>query len=225
MNYIVARNVRARREQAGMTQEQMADGCKVNVRTIQRIEQGQPHSEDALERIAAVLECSIVELRFDFVAYVAQTFGVAPEAVTADFIESKAAEARKEFDVIELQPVTTAAAFAVFANVEALHVDCRITDDAIRDVAAELQQDLMDGIDIHSEMPPVRVREYERHLFTYVTRLKDLGARVFARPHEMRLKVGPDPSPMRMTVLLVCITNEESAFHVIDKKQPIRFAL
>lgn len=223
MDHIVARNVRARREQAGITQEEMANGCKVNVRTIQRIEQGQPHSEDALERIAAVLECTVAELRFDFVTFVADAFGVAPESVTADFIESKAAEARTEFDVIELRPVSTAAGLGVFATADALHFDCRLADDAIRDVAAHLQQDLMDGIDVRAAMPPVQVREYERHLFEYVARLHDLGAKVFARAHEMRLKRASDPSPMWMTVLFVCITNEASAFHVIDKKQPIRF--
>jgi transcriptional regulator with XRE-family HTH domain len=62
----VSRRVKSRRIELGLTQKQLADRCKLNVRYISRLEnKPQNITLDILEKVAEGLECSAVELIVD----------------------------------------------------------------------------------------------------------------------------------------------------------------
>ena len=63
---LIAKNTRYFREQAGLTQEQVAEKAGIPVRTVQRIEAGTPVREEALVCVAQVLATTPELLRMNY---------------------------------------------------------------------------------------------------------------------------------------------------------------
>ncbi|NKB75572.1 MAG: helix-turn-helix domain-containing protein [Gammaproteobacteria bacterium] len=73
--------IRKRRLQQGWSQQQLAQFSGLNVRTIQRIERGQPAGIESLKSLAAVFETDVAKLTEES-TMPAQSDAVQPETIT-----------------------------------------------------------------------------------------------------------------------------------------------
>lgn len=219
MNENITTNIRRRREHFSWTQEHLAAAAALNVRTIQRAEEGRPVSAESLAAIAGALDVSIDQLRIgEEIEFLAALFSVPPEQVTPELIQSKIDEASAKYFTIPLSAVDCSADLRAVLGTSGYVFECAIDADEIQDLAADLQQWIADLGDIAAELGPAGQREQLKALYEVVKQLNELGAGVSVGRHK-HLLTFPSGPPLPWTTVYVIVSPKEELkrFAMIEK--------
>jgi transcriptional regulator with XRE-family HTH domain len=208
MNDVVAKNIRALREHRGWTQEHLAQASDIDTRTVQRAEAGHGISSESLLAIAGALDVDLEMLRQDPREVLAAAWGVKVEEVTDELVQRKLEEAKTAFEAeyskIELTRVVSSGDLATVHQAGALLLQCGPEDDAIRDLAAELEAHLMETIDVRDVLNATQKRDCEKEAFAIVRGLQERDCVVSIALQPRYVKV-PDGSPLRLDTLFVIV--------------------
>jgi transcriptional regulator with XRE-family HTH domain len=179
MNEVIATNIRQYREHLSWTQEQLADAAQVNVRTVQRAEEGLGMSAETLTAIAGAFDVSVDDLRNDPQQFLADLFGVAREEVTPALIASKVDEARARYWNVPLTVVQSSADLRPVLHVLAIAFECGPVDDHIQDAASVLKEMMTDAMDLAGLLgSELDERRTLKAVFEVVGQLRGLGCTV-----------------------------------------------
>ena len=226
MNETIAVNIRILREAKPWTQAQLAEAADVAERTIQRAEEGKGLSAETLQAVAGALDVSVDQLRFDAKEYMSKLLGVPVDEVTPELVQARIAAAEAKYWRIPLVPIMSPADIRFVFEADALHFDTiALTEDA-QDVAAVLQQWLLDFMDIGDELGPQQQREYLKSAFEIVERLQRGGytAAIGLHHHSLVRRGGGDPMPWATLYVLVGSNNDVPPFVAVEKGRPYRIA-
>jgi transcriptional regulator with XRE-family HTH domain len=210
MNQVVASNIRLLREHRAWTQEHLAQVAGVTTRTVQRVESGEGVQVDTLQALAAALDVDVPSLRFDALELIAQQLGVPRDKVTPELIAERQKELDAKYVKVPMTRVAASADLRAFSDAMSFYFDCIPKDDAVQDVAAALQQDLHDLMDIGRDIEATHRRQFEVNAFEHVTELERLGAVVSIGRRNGRMKVS-DQEAMAWTCVYVVVSLKEDA--------------
>jgi transcriptional regulator with XRE-family HTH domain len=162
MNAVLATNVRIFRRGKHWTQQHLADTAGVQLRTIQRVEEGSGASLETLGALANAFDVSIDFMQTDF------------EALQAS-VQKHDEEMRKTHHMIPVKPVDCSSDLGCLEGAEASHLYCASPDDQVQDLFAALRSYVRDIVDIWDDVDAVSQREWQRELFDQVEAIKELG--------------------------------------------------
>jgi transcriptional regulator with XRE-family HTH domain len=231
MNEMIGINIKVHREQKAWTQDHLAEAASLATRTVQRAEGGLGMTAETLTAISGALDVDVDVLRFDPFGVLAVAIGVPREELTPALVESKRAEleAKAKADEeeflrthhkITVERVTRPDSFHHLRECHGSHhhVADGVSEDA-KDVAAELQDFVLDYIDVAKDMSATGQRDSEKACFGIVKRLEALGCAVTVGSHEHTFK-GPDGGKsMTWTVayMVVCAAKDVRSFVAVKK--------
>lgn len=210
MNQVVASNIRTLREHRAWTQEHLAQVAGVTPRTVQRVEAGEGAQVETLQSIAAALDVDVQALRFDALEHIAQLLGVPRDKVTPELIAERQKEVDAKYVKVPMTRVAASADLRAFSDAMSFYFDCILKDDAVQDVAAALQQDIQDLMDIGRDIDATHRRQFEVDVFDHVKELERLGAVVTIGRRDGRMKVG-DHDSIPWTCLYVVVSSKDDA--------------
>jgi transcriptional regulator with XRE-family HTH domain len=223
MNEIIASNVRQLREQRGWSQEHLAQAAGINVRPLQRVEGGRGASKETLLALASVFEVFVEELRVDQNQVLAQLFGVEPHEITPELVEKKIEEVKAKYMTVPLSIVKAVADLPTL-SADGLFFECLARDEAVQDVAAELNEYIQELFDILDEREPVQQRKYAKATFEIIQQLNGLGAAVSIGIHRHALRVANAKAiHWRTLYVLVAPAAEAKTFAIVEKNAPMLF--
>lgn len=173
------------------------------------------------------MDVSIDQLRIgEEIEFLAALFGVPPEQVTPELIQSKIDEASAKYFTIPLSAVDCSADLRAVLGTSGYVFECAIDADEIQDLAADLQQWIADLGDIAAELGPAGQRgsgaagqrEQLKALYGVVKQLNELGAGVSVGRHKQLLTFpsGP-PLPWTTVYVIVSPKDELKRFAMIEK--------
>ncbi|NBC46254.1 helix-turn-helix domain-containing protein [Corallococcus exiguus] len=224
LNAVIAENVRRFREQKSWSQEILAGAAEISVRTVQRVEKGEGAGKEALLAIAGALEVSIDDLRTDPRQELAQLFGVAPHEVTPEFIAKKTEETKEKYNIVSLAIVSTADELEAIFDIDAMRFECVSSLEAVRDVAAELEEFLTDLLDISGECGPVHRRKYAKTAFEIVQQVQELGSVVSIGVDRHLLSVAKsEPVPWRSLYVVVAPSDQAKTAVIVERNASVNF--
>jgi transcriptional regulator with XRE-family HTH domain len=206
MDQPIAQNVRRLREERQWTQAELSVAAGVDERTIQRAEAGQPLRVESLKSIAAAFNTTI-------------------ERLSTSKSEALVEEIRKEYRLIQLRPVTTAADLNRFWPTDAyqFHREGSLSTEQADEVAA-LEQEIKDCGDLWRGLEPLERRDLERGLDVQLAALFELGVSVSAGTAKVRLTVGGRDDSLRIEVLYVAVRAGPTPLAALmEKKGPVSF--
>jgi transcriptional regulator with XRE-family HTH domain len=226
MNDVVATNIRRCREHLAWTQEQLAEASRVNVRTVQRAENGLGMSAETLTALAGALNVSVEDLRLDSNQLLADLLGVAPEEVTPELFAAKVDEAKAKFMTVDLTVVEHSADLQPVFEATAVHFDCIPRGDEIQDAAAALQQYLVDLMDIAGALDATNARDSLKEAFELVERLRKLRCVVnlALHRHQLAFKSG-EPLAWRTLYAIVTEESKPKKIVMVEKGSPVTFSI
>jgi transcriptional regulator with XRE-family HTH domain len=223
MSQALAENIRALRERCCWTQEQLAEAAQVNLRTVQRAEAAQGASAETLLALAGAFNVDVEFLRFDTKAFLARELGVSRDELTPELLAQKKKEIDAQYATVMLSRITASADLRAISDSLSMYFDCTSKEDDVLDVAAALQQDLIDLIDIGRDIDATHRRRFEFDVFEHVKRLKKLDAVVTIGLHYHRLKpAGQDSVPWTTLYVIVAPEREARTILMIPRNRRIR---
>lgn len=224
VNVVIAENVRRLREQKSWSQEVLAGAAAISVRTVQRVEKGAGAGPEALLSIASALEVSIDDLRTDPRQELAQLFGVAPHEITPEFITKKTEEAKAKYDIVSLAVVSAAEDLEAIFDIDSMRFQCVSSLEAVRDVAAELEEFLTDLLDVSEVCGPVQRRGYAKAAFEIVQRIQELESVVSIGVDHHRLAVAKsEPVPWRTLYVVVAPSDQAKTGALVERNVSVSF--
>ncbi|QDE69817.1 hypothetical protein BHS09_24120 [Myxococcus xanthus] len=224
LNAVIAENVRRLREHKSWSQEILAGAAEINVRTVQRVERGEGAGKESLLAIASALEVSIDDLRTDPRQELAQLFGVAPYEITPEFLAKKAEEAKGKYETVSLAIASTAAGLDAIFDVDAMRLDCISDLEAVKDVAAELEEFLTDLLDVSEECGAVQRRKYAKAAFEIVQQIQEMGSVVSIGVDSHRLSLaGGESVPWRTLYVVVAPSDQAKTAAIVERNMKVRF--
>ncbi len=224
MNEAIANNIRQHRRRLSWTQEHLAAAASLNVRTVQRAEEGRGMSAETLTAIAGALDVTIEQLRLDETEFLARALGVEPAEATPEVITKKLDELAARYTTVPVGVVDTSADLGPILGTDAMYFDCIAEDESVQDTAAELNQWIHDLLLLVDDLEPIHKREYLKSTFDVIQRLHDLGCRVSVGIQQHALRVGEgDPIPWRSLYVIVAPEDEVKKFVMVERKRAIRF--
>ena len=210
MNQVVASNVRLLREHRAWTQEHLAQVAGVTPRTVQRVEAGDGAQVETLQALAAALDVDVQTLRFDALELIARQLGVPRDKLTPELIAERQKEIDAKYVKVPMKRLSASADLRAFSDAMSFYFDCTPKDDPVQDVAAELQQDLHDLMDVGRDIDAINRREFEVATFEHITKLEMLGAVVMFGRRDGRMKVANQES-MPWSCIYVVVSFKEDA--------------
>lgn len=205
---IIGQNIRQHREERHWTQEELAIVAGIDVRTIQRAENGQKLALETLKAIANAFEITIDQLSKD-----------SQEAVLAEF--------RAKYSLIELRPLEQAADLSQLFGTHAYHFQRIGTfNDEQADLIAEFEQLAKDYGECWSDLEPLQRRDAEKCLQPLITQLRSLELAVSAGVQSMKLRSTIGTSqPFAFAVLYVAVVPGRQPLRVLirEKGTPVQF--
>lgn len=206
MDDLVGVNIKGYREKLAWTQEHLAEASGVNVRTIQRGEEGHRLSDESLKSIAAAFDIGVDDLR------------KAPK-------ESEEITSRYKF--IPIHKIERAADLRHLMGPDAFQFDYTGTTDPEHEQAiAEFHQELHDSGQCWGDLEPLQRHEALAALENHVTRLHELGLVIGVSTEDLRMRPqqeGIQPFTMQILRVLVSTAAEPKLFLMRDKTEPVRF--
>ncbi|MBS0166266.1 MAG: helix-turn-helix transcriptional regulator [Nitrospira sp.] len=206
---IIGKNIRQHREERHWTQEELAIVAGIDVRTIQRAENGQNLARETLKAIANAFEITIDQLSKD-----------SQEAALAEF--------RVKYSVIELQPLQQATDLYQLFGTHAYHFQRIGTfNDEQAGSIAEFEQVAKDYGEIWSDLEPLQRRDAEKCLQPLIDRLRFLEVAVSAGVQSMRLKSTIGSSQLfAFSVLYVAVVPGSQPLRALIRQRggPVQFA-
>ena len=206
MDEMIAANIKFYRNKLAWTQEHLAAACNVNVRTIQRAEDGHHISSETLAAIAGAFDISVDDLRK---------------------LPKEAEEITGRYKVIELQKIEQAADLRHLMGAGAFHFDHTGVADADHQQAiAEFHQELHDCGEMWTGMEPLHRYEALAALEGHVSRLHAFELVIGAATEELRLRLkqgNTEPFTMEVLRVLVSPASEPKLFLLRDKTAPVSF--
>lgn len=206
---IIGKNIRQHREERHWTQEELAIVAGIDVRTIQRAENGQKLALETLKAIANAFEITIDQL-------------------SKDSQEEALAEFRAKYSVIELQSLQQAAELYQLFGTHAYHFQRIGTlNDDQADSIAEFEQVTKDYGEIWSDLEPLQRRDAEKCLQPLIERLLSLDLAVSVGVQSMRLRsTGGTSQPFDFSVLYVAVVPGCQPLRALirQKGTPVQFA-
>lgn len=224
MSTAIAANIRYHRERLSWTQECLAEAAQLNVRTVQRAEEGQRTSAETLTAIAGALQVSLEELRTDPVELMADLLGVSPEDLTPELLESKMQEAKANYMTVPLAAVSCSADMEPIFQAESMYLDCIPASDEIQDAAAELRAMCSALMNAADDLDPLDRREHLKAAYRLVERLGALGCAVSLGLHRHALRDSSERAPMAWRTLYVIVSNREDAKKVVMVPKGLRMS-
>jgi transcriptional regulator with XRE-family HTH domain len=225
VNDATASNIRRLREHLTWTQEQLAEAARINVRTVQRAEEGRGLSSETLLAIAGAFDVDVDALRTDPLAAFVAKLGVAPDEVTDELIAAKAKELLDTYTMIPVTPVASSADFNAVFSAQAVMFECDASDDPVLDLAAELKQYVTDVMDLKGDLGAVQQRDCAKEAFAIVQRLSKLKYAVSIGARDQRLKLR-NGEPLDLNTLYVLVVPEDRHLSLlaIEKGARLQFA-
>jgi transcriptional regulator with XRE-family HTH domain len=188
--------IRLFREVRHWSQEQLAEISGLNVRTIQRVEQGQAASLDTRRALAAAFE-------FEDVDALNKPFTIPTE----EELKAQKEKFDQEHVTLTALPLTTGKQLAKLAEAHMMDMSepgvelSREADQTFAELV-DYFRDYRDCADAYSETMKFDVYD---ELLSRIDSLKDLGVSLRYAERKMQVKWGvePDVKPMRVSVLYV----------------------
>lgn len=206
---IIGKNIRQHRIERHLTQEGLATMADIDVRTIQRAENGHKIAVESLRTIANAFEMSIDQL-------------------SKDSQEEALKEFRSKYSVIELTPLTQAADLCRLYGTDAFHFQ-RIgtfTEDQA-DLIAEFEQLAKDYGECWSALEPLQRREGEKCIHPLIAQLYSLDLAISVGVQSIRLRSTDGTSkPFDFSVLYFAVVPGRQPLRALirEKGTPIQFA-
>ena len=210
MDYkIIGKNICQHREERHWTQEEFGIVAGVDVRTIQRAENGQKLALETLRAIANAFEITIDQL-------------------SKDSQEEALAEFRSKYSVIELTPLGQAADLCRLFGTHAYQLQrVGAFNDDQADLIAEFEQLAKDYGECWSDLEPLQRREGEKCIQPLIDQLPSLGLVISIGVHSMKLRSRIGTSqPFDFSVLYVAVVPGHQPLRALirEKGTPIQFA-
>lgn len=224
MNQVVASNIRLLREHRAWTQEHLAQVAGVTPRTVQRVEAGEGALVDTLQAIAAALDVDVPALRFDALELIAQQLGVPRDKVTPELISERQKEIDAKYVKVPMTRLAASADLRAFSEAMSFYFDCIPKNDAVQDVAAALQQDIHDLMDIGGDIDATHRRQFEIAAFEHVAKLEILGAVVTIGRRDGRIRVANQESmPWNCLFVVVSLKEDAKEAVLVPKDERVSF--
>jgi transcriptional regulator with XRE-family HTH domain len=162
MNMVLATNVRSVRERKHWTQQHLADVAGVDLRTVQRVEQGVGPGVETMRALANAFDTSIDALQTDYAALMKQW-------------ERSYEELQKTHDIVSVSPVNQVRDLEVVGTCDAFVAQCEADEEDVRRAFAQLQTYLTDLRDLWNDVPAISREDYLKEAFELVRALTDRG--------------------------------------------------
>lgn len=181
------------------------------MRTIQRVEAGQPPNLETLKSLAASFDTTIEVL-----------------SIFEQDRRQIADELQENYSLVELEVADRGTQLAAaIAGSDAFHLT-RVGDlsDDREDVIAELSQAMRDVSDVWTDLGAVQQREMEKFLHEILERVRAAEVTISFGHDKMKLKGKNLEEPLRFCVLNVAAVPGANPLRCIvrDKREPISFA-